>query len=161
MSVNIPKLSQYIILYVLTIYTIDLCVCVRTIVWVCMSVSACESSRSQFSIQSLFLVLSWTSTRVEPIALDSQIYNTHTHAWHMPLFTHTYVHTIYRLYTHTHMIYTSAGPPERDLFLTRIYLTKIYQFVLTRLILHMYRYRSICFANVVLYKKQKKKTICR
>lgn len=74
----------------------------------------------------------------------------------MPLFTHTYVHTIYRLYTHTHMIYTSAGPPERDLFLTRIYLTKIYQFVLTRSILHIYRYRSICFANVVLYKNKKK-----
>lgn len=153
MSVNTPKLSQYIILYMLTIYTIDLCVCVRTIVWVCMSVSACESSRSQFSIQSLFLVLSWTSTRVEPIALDSQIYNTHTRDICRYLHTHMYI-----LYTHTHMIYTSAGPPERDLFLTRIYLTEIYQFVLTRSIF-INRYRSICFANVVLYKNKKKKKL--
>lgn len=76
----------------------------------------------------------------------------------MPLFTHTYVHTIYWLYTHTHMIYTSAGPLERDLFLTRIYLTEIYQFVLTRSIF-INRYRSICFANVVLYKNKKKQKL--
>lgn len=110
MSVNTPKLSQYIILYVLTIYTIDLCVCVRTIVWVCMSVSACESSRSQFSIQSLFLVLSWTSTRVEPIALDSQIYNTHTRETYAVIYTHICTYYIQTIYTHTHDIYKRWSP---------------------------------------------------